>query len=215
MSILVTGFDAGQDKVNASAALVASLRDNLPEELLPLRTQLHFAILPLNSRLLRDAMLSEVVRYQPQFCLFTGQARGRNKINLERLSTNLKDFDSPDVDGYQPRGEKIEPAGPAAYWSSLPEQSEMVERLNSQGIPAALSNHGGNHLCNQLLYQALHWIQSNSSGLRCGFVHIPPLPLQAQTQWPDTPFMSLDMTRLAITHILLVLASKLADGTKS
>lgn len=211
MSILVTGFDPGPYGVNASAELVISLRDSLPEELASLREILHFAILPLSTRTLREALLSEIADCQPQFCVFTGQARGRNHIQLERLATNLNDFSSPDAEGLQPRGVSIEPSGPAAYWSTLPRQQDMVEQLNMSGIPAELSNHAGNHLCNQLLYQALHWAQENGSGVRCGFVHIPPLPLQAQTQWPETPFMSLEMTRAALSQILLILAPRLAN----
>ncbi|MEP3856742.1 MAG: hypothetical protein ABJM39_06825 [Porticoccus sp.] len=208
MSILITGFDAGHDKVNASAALVTSLQDDLPQPLLPLRSRLHFAVLPLSTSDLREAVLAEIAACQPRFCVFTGQARGRNKVNLERLATNLRDFDSPDVEGFQPRGERIEPGGPAAYWSTLPGQEAMLERLNRQGIPAALSNHAGNHLCNQLLYQTLHWAQQNGSGLACGFVHIPPLPIQVRRQWPETPFMPLEMTRAALVQILLVLVQQ-------
>ncbi|WP_461481019.1 pyroglutamyl-peptidase I [Porticoccus sp.] len=211
MSILVTGFDPGRDGVNASAALVTSLRDDLPADLLPFRSQLHFAILPLSSRELGGAVLAQVAASRPRFCVFTGQARGRHKVNLERLATNLKDFESPDVEGGQPRGELIEPAGPAACWSTLPGQQQMVDRLNDRGIPAALSNHGGNHLCNQLLYQMLYWARQSGSGVRCGLVHIPPLPVQAQTQWPETPVMPLAMTRAALTCILLVLAAQLAE----
>jgi len=212
VSILVTGFDPGHDDVNASAALVTSLRDDLPADLSPLRSQLHFAILPLRSCKLRRAILAQIAACRPRFCVLTGQARGRERINLERLATNLKDFDSPDVDGCQPRGELIESAGPAAFWSTLPGQQEMVERLNEQGIPAALSNHGGNHLCNQLLYQMLYWTRQSGAGVRCGLVHIPPLPVQAQTQWPETPVMPLAMTRIALTSILLALAAQSAEG---
>lgn len=208
MSILVTGFDAGHDQVNASAVLTASLRDDLPQPLYPLRSQLHFAILPLSASDLREAVLAQIAVCQPRFCVFTGQARGRNKVHLERLATNLRDFDSPDVAGCQPHGERIEPDGPAAYWSTLPGQEAMIEQLNRQGIPAALSNHAGNHLCNQLLYQVLHWAQQNGSGMACGLVHIPPLPIQVRHQWPETPFMPLEMSRAALAQILLVLVQQ-------
>ena len=39
-------------------------------------------------------------------------------------------------------------------------------------------------------------------------LHFPPLPIQAQTQWQETPFMSLDMTRKALEIILLELIKK-------
>jgi len=205
MSILVTGFDRGNDPVNASEVLVNSLRDNLPRELSPFCDQLHFVILPLSTRRVWDVLSTEIASRQPRYCVLTGQAKGRNRVELERLATNITDFDSPDADGLSPRGELIVSDGPAACWSTLPHQRAMVDDLNRCGIPAAMSNYAGNHLCNQVLYRTLHWAQCVGSGLQCGFVHIPPLPQQAQEQWPDTPFMPLDMTRGALERILLLL----------
>ncbi len=205
MSILVTGFDRGCEAVNASQALVDSLRDDLPPELTPWRSKLHFAILPLSSRDIGDALAAELETCRPRYGVFTGQARGRNRIELERLATNLLDFESADAMNMQPRGERIEPSGPAACWSTLPNQARMVEGLNARGIPAALSNHAGNHLCNQLLYLALRRGQQNESAPDCGFVHIPPLPQQLRSQWPESPFMPLEMTRAALVEILLAL----------
>lgn len=213
MSILVTGFDRGCEDVNASQVLVSSLQDDLPPELTPWRSQLHFAILPLSSRDIGDALAVELEAYRPHYCVFTGQARGRNRVELERLATNLLDFESADTMGLQPRGERIEPSGPAACWSTLPHQERMVEVLNARGIPAVRSNYAGNHLCNQLLYLALRRKQQHDSSPDCGFVHIPPLPQQIRKQWPESPFMPLEMTRVALTEILSLLLQSAPEAT--
>ncbi|MHB1245420.1 MAG: pyroglutamyl-peptidase I [Sulfuriferula sp.] len=163
-------------------------------------------ILPSSTNQLRTVILEHISRYKPAYCIFTGQAPGRNKITFERLATNLKDFGSPDGEGNQPYGDFIEPDGNAAYWSNLPNQELLVERLNDNGIPAAFSNHGGNHLCNQILYHGLHHAHTEGLNLKCGFMHIPPLPIQAQKQWLTTPFIPLSMARDALAFVLVALA---------
>lgn len=46
MTILVTGFDAHDDGVNASRVLLESLRDDLLDALGALRSVIHFALIP-------------------------------------------------------------------------------------------------------------------------------------------------------------------------
>ncbi len=209
MSILVTGFEPNDDGLNASKILIESLRDDPPQQLLDFRDRIHFAVMPPSTQQLRAAFLEQLSRYKPAYCVFTGQAPGRNKITLERLATNLKDFGSSDGEGSQPQGDLIEAEGAAAYWSSLPNQAELLERLSGSEIPAAFSNHGGNHLCNQLLYHGLHHAHCMGINLKCGFMHLPPLPIQAQKQWLGTPFIPLSMARDALALVLVELAGQL------
>ena len=212
MNILVTGFESNDDGLNASKILVESLRDDLPESLLAVREKIYLSVLPPSTTRLRSALLELLSRHSPAYCIFTGQAPGRNKITFERLATNLKDFGSPDGDGNQPRGDSIEADGSAAYWSNLPSQEKLIERLNKNEIPAAFSNHAGNHLCNQILYLGLHHAHTMGMNLKCGFLHIPPLPIQAQNQWPGTPYIPLSMARDAFVLILAELANMLPTG---
>ena len=211
MSILVAGFEPNDDGLNASKILIESVRDELPESLFGIQEILHFEVLPPSSDALQANLLKVIAKHKPIYCLFTGQAPGRNKITFERLATNLKDFGSPDGEGMQPHGEFIEKDGPAAYWSNLPNQESLIENLNENGIPAASSNHGGNHLCNQVLYHALHHAKVSNSNLMCGFMHIPALPVQAQKQWLGTPFIPLSMAREALALVLVDLAAELPN----
>ena len=211
MSILVTGFEPNDDGVNASGILVESIRDDPPESLSGIRELVHFEVMPSSTTRLQAVILGHISRHKPTYCIFTGQAPWRNKITFERMATNLKDFGSPDGEGNQPHGDFIEIDGPAAYWSTLPNQEALVECLNENGIPAALSNHGGNHLCNQILYHALHYVYTENKSLKCGFLHIPPLPVQAQKQWPGTPFIPLNMARDALALVIVELACMLPN----
>jgi len=213
MGILVTGFEPNDDGLNASKILVESLRDEPPKSLSNIQQLVRYEVMPPSSEKLRTAILDAIESHRPTYCVFTGQAPGRNKITIERFATNLKDFGSPDGEGRQPRDELIEPAGPPAYWSNLPNQELLIERLNRSEIPASFSNHGGNHLCNQILYHGLHYGGTSKQFVMCGFIHIPPLPSQAQNQWPGTPFIPLSMARDALALILIELAAMLPNNT--
>ncbi|MEO6146780.1 MAG: hypothetical protein ABIT70_06960 [Sulfuriferula sp.] len=211
MSILVTGFEPNDDGLNASKILIESLRDDSPDSISSILEIVHFEVMQPSTDTVQTDILKTILKYQPTYCVFTGQAPGRNKITFERLATNLKDFGSPDGNGKQPHGDFIEVDGPAAYWSSLPNQETIIECLNESGIPTAFSNHGGNHLCNQILYHGLHHAQTMNLNLMCGFIHIPPLPIQAQKQWPGTPFIPLSMARDALALVLIELAAALPN----
>ncbi|MGB5946965.1 MAG: peptidase C15, partial [Paenisporosarcina sp.] len=60
----------------------------------------------------------------------------------------------------------------AAYLSTLPIRS-MVETLNELGYPAAISNTAGTYLCNNVMYEGLHYINENNLNIPSGFIHIP------------------------------------------
>jgi pyroglutamyl-peptidase len=205
MKVLVTGFEPTKGRFNASRALVNSYRDELPPELAAHAAQLAFAILPTDTLALQGNLEQLLAQHRPRCCVFTGQAPGRNRINLERFATNLKDFDHPDGSGNRPRGENIDATGPVAYRATLPGMDAMIERMNAAGIPAAYSNHAGNHLCNQVLYLALHHTEIQGDGPECGFLHIPLLPEQVMEHWRHSPHMPLATTRQALSIVLTTL----------
>lgn len=206
--VLITGYAALPGKLNASQALIESMQASLPRALAPFAEQLHFMIMPLDTERVLPSLLAALAAHAPRYCVLTGQAPGRNRVQWERLAVNLRDFSEADAAGNQPRALAVDPAGPVAYWSSLPEQETAVDALNQAGIPAGFSNHAGNHLCNQLLYQSLHYAATAGVELGCGFLHIPALPAQAQVAETALPFMPIGMTREALTIVLLNLISR-------
>lgn len=200
MTLLVTGFEPWDDGINASGELIRSLADDPPGELQAVAGYLRYEILPADSDRLGDSVAALLAHHEPKAWIMLGQARGRNRICLERLAINVLDFDDPDTAGNRPRDQAVVADGPPAYRSTLARQAHIVDKLNDMAIPATLSSHAGTFLCNQALYLALHL--SAGSALQCGFVHVPPLPSQAVKQWPDSPHMPLAMTRSAVTALL-------------
>jgi pyroglutamyl-peptidase len=86
MVVLVTGFEPNDDEINTSEVVVKSLAENLPLELIECRELLRFEVMPGNTNLLEDALKQAFQVHAPDFCLFTGQAPGRNKITIERMA---------------------------------------------------------------------------------------------------------------------------------
>jgi len=202
MKILITGFEPNDKGLNASKILVESLSSELTSSIEPSIAEFTFEILPPDTESVKSVLYKLIESHNTDICVFIGQAPGRNKIGLERIAINLKDFGAPDGKGNHPKGDLIEPEGSAAYWSSVKNQQDIVEVLNNKGIPAFLSNNGGYHLCNQVLYLGLQLADKSQSNMKCCFIHIPPLPEQVINQWPGSPFMELSTTKNAIVTII-------------
>ncbi|MDP4086455.1 MAG: peptidase C15, partial [Bacillota bacterium] len=62
--------------------------------------------------------------------------------------------------------------GPDGYFSTLPIR-KFVQTLQENGYPAEISNSAGTYLCNNVMYQLLHKINSEKKDCISGFVHIP------------------------------------------
>ena len=83
-----------------------------------------------------------MVKYDPDVVLSIGQAGGRPDITVERVGINVDDCRIPDNEGNQIIDEPVYPDGPAAYFVTIPIKA-MVQRIQSRGIPASISNTAG------------------------------------------------------------------------
>jgi len=209
--VLVTGFEANDPPHrNASAMLVEALTQDLTGlQHAAGGAEVRTSLMPGDTAGLAvslEAALSEQPR--PTHLLLLGQAPGRSRITLERFATNLCDFGSPDRYGNLPRNVPVVQGGPPAFCSTWPEQMSLVAALNAASIPAAMSNDAGNHLCNQLLYLALHAAVKGGHPCAITFVHIPMLPQQVIAEEPMTvrhpncPYLPLPILIDAIGHLL-------------
>ena len=178
MKILVTGFEPfnGQ-RVNPSQEIVDKL-------VAPKGTTLIKEILPVEFEASAARLQALFRTHQPDIVLSIGQAGGRSEISVERIAINMDSVKSsngskllPDNAGNMPVDEPIEADGPAAYFATLP-LWEMVEVIQSKGIPAAISNTAGTYVCNHVMYTGLHQAAVYYPGMQVGFVHVPFLPEQ-------------------------------------
>lgn len=208
MKILVTGFKARPDEINAFEQLVGFLTQGLPVGYKSINADITFALVEDNTDTIKSELESLLMQHKPDCCVFCGQAPFRNKVLLEHTATNVRYIEQSNQPNGQHPSDFIEPDGPAAYIATLPNMLRMIEDMKLEEIPAAISHHAGNYLCNQILYLGLHYAEKNSANLSCGFLHIPILPKQVISQYSESPSMPLNMTSKALELVLLRLSKK-------
>jgi pyroglutamyl-peptidase len=116
--------------------------------------------------------------------------RARRMLSVERIAINLVDARIPDNQGEQPVDAPVVPAGPAAYFATLPVKA-LHRAAQRAGLPCEVSQTAGTFVCNAVFYGLMHQLATGAAPLaRGGFVHVPWLPEQG------TPGMQLrDMVR--------------------
>ena len=192
MKILVTGFEPfGGESRNPSAEVVKGLPDQIAgADMIKL-------ILPVTRYEAPAAIEQAVEKHCPDVVLSIGQAGGRAAISVERVAVNLDDYRIADNAGNQPADEPVVEGGPDAYLCRLPVK-EMVEAIQSEGIPAQLSMTAGTYVCNHVLYAVSHLLSTRYPNSKAGFIHIPYLPEQV-TDKAGMPSMSLGLSTRAVS----------------
>jgi len=139
--------------------------------------------------------------------LSLGVAGGRAALSVERVAVNLLDYRIPDNSGLQTRDRPILPGGPAAYFATLPVRG-IYEAIRSAGVPVELSLSAGAFLCNQALYEMLHYLADKGHEIPAGFIHLPALPEQAAPrEGGKVPSMSLETMQRGVAAAIKVLGS--------
>ena len=149
-------------------------------------------------------MLEQAVDdYRPDVVLSIGQAGGRCAVEVERVAINMVDSKKPDNDGYQPQECQLRADAPNAYFSNLP-LKRLVEAIQDEGIPAAISNSAGLYVCNSVFYTAMHLVYSKYPNMQAGFIHVPYLPCQVVGK-NKQPSMSTETTVQALIAVIQAL----------
>ena len=81
-------------------------------------------------------------------------------------------MEQPTIEGHIPLDESINLEGEPGYFSTLPIR-QMVNKLIEEGFPAEISNTAGTYLCNNVMYEALHYAKTTKPDMKAGFIHIP------------------------------------------
>jgi pyroglutamyl-peptidase len=208
MTILITGFGPFDGGSNASEALVRALTRRRRALAHAAGGEVETLVLPVDTARAGDLLAEAVSRLRPARLLLTGQASGRNRLCLEKLAINRRDFRVPDSAGAQPRNVCVCEGGPEVYRANWPDLEGAVAAMNAAGVPAQLSEDCGTHLCNQLLYLALHAANADRAAHVATFLHVPLLPEQviagepAATRHPACPYMPLEMSVRGVETIL-------------
>lgn len=184
MKILVTAFDPfGGERINPALEAVKLMRDQIEgAEIVKLEipTVFHKSI-----EKVKAAILSE----NPDVVLSIGQAGGRFEVTPERVAINVDDARIPDNEGNQPLNQPIFEDGEPAYFATLPVKA-IVEAIQTEGLPASLSNSAGTFVCNHIMYGVLYHISKMGKPIRAGFIHVPFTPEQVAKRPTPAPSLS-------------------------
>ena len=203
MKILLTGFEPfNQEPINPSQQIVNALVDEKIEGV-----ELITAVLPVDRFEGPDMLMRSYIKNQPDAVICLGEAGNRPTITVERVAVNLLDFGIEDNKGVRVTDKPIQPDGPAAYFTSLPAR-EIVEAMQSAGIPASLSLSAGAFLCNQVFYTIMHYLNNYQISIPAGFIHVPQLPEQVVEKRPLRPSMSLETMCKGITIAIKTVANQ-------
>lgn len=128
-------------------------------------------VLPVDFASSGAELLKLIKEIEPNVVISLGLAGGRYKITPERIAINVKDG-AADNEGHIPIDESINLEGEPGYFSTLPIR-QMVNKLLEEGLPAEISNSAGTYLCNNVMYEALHYAKTTKPEMNAGFIHIP------------------------------------------
>lgn len=202
MKLLLTGFEPfGGSKINPSEQVVYKLAD---QEIAGV--DLNTVILPVERFAGPDTLIRTYISAQPDVVLCLGEAGTNTAIAVERVAINLLDFLISDNGGHLITDKPIITDGPPAYFATLPVR-EMVNVLNEKGIPAQISHSAGTFLCNQVMYEMLHYIHKHQLSTSAGFIHLPQLPQQVAGKLPLRSSMSLEIMVQGVTAVIETLAA--------
>ena len=184
-TLLITGFDPfGGAAVNPSWLAVQALPERVGDVVV------HKMEIPTVFGEAARMVQEKAAGLQPDVILCVGQAGGRDAVTPERIAVNIRDARIADNAGNQPRGEFVEPHGPAAYFATVPVE-KMAQAITEVGILATVSNSAGAFVCNDVMYSLLH--QFDGTQTKVGFIHVPYLPEQG------SPSMELERIIRALT----------------
>lgn len=209
--VLVTGFEPfGGEDTNPSWEICRALPAAIG------RAPLETLLVPTQFRLAIEETAAAIERANPRLVILLGQAGGRACLSVERVAINVDDARIADNAGSQPVDEPVAPAGPAAYFATVPVKA-MTAAIREAGIPAEVSNSAGTFVCNHLFYGVLHFLAASGRDARAGFIHVPWLESQAVAR-PGEPAMALaTMVRGVEAAIVAALETatdvKMAAGT--
>ncbi|MBQ72799.1 MAG: pyroglutamyl-peptidase I [Planctomycetaceae bacterium] len=206
--LLISGFEPfdGAD-INPSASVVEALENDPPPGI-----DLATTILPVETGVAAEHLLSMIDQCGADIVVMLGEARGRPSICIEQVALNLLDFSIPDNAGQQIQERKISPDGPDAIFATLPVR-RLVDGLCMQDIPTERSLSAGTYLCNEISYRILEQSrkQDGSPSPIAGFIHLPSLPSQSAVFEGKIPSMSLDLQIQAVRSIIEILKQSDSD----
>lgn len=195
--VLLTGFEPFDGfSINPSAVIAETLKGTIIGNI-----HVYGKVLPLDYKHALDVLRDAIDSSNPTHIISCGQSYSSD-IRLERIAINAISTERADNYGYIPRSDVIIEDGPAGYFGTI-DPHPIVSRLRDNGINAKISYHAGTFGCNWVYYNLLDWAANGVIKVQVLFVHLPPLPVQAEEKKDrEIPFMDQDKQLKALRIII-------------
>ncbi|HEY2882083.1 MAG TPA: pyroglutamyl-peptidase I [Pirellulales bacterium] len=194
--VLLTAFEPyDRWKANASWLALVHLTQSLPEE-----PQVSTRLYPVDFSEMKLRLAADLAANY-DFALHVGQAPGSSRIQLEAIGLNVGGSSSQSPDQYRTLTED----GPVAYRSALP-LADWAVKLRRAGVPAQVSYHAGNYLCNATLYWSHYLAERLALATQTAFIHVPLDVSQVVNEPHGTASLPVNLSAQAVRLILEELA---------
>lgn len=183
LTVLMSGFDPYEGvEVNPSLIVPRELAQRgLGDDTLDdTAVTIHSVTLEVSFTKAWPKLLDAIEQLHPNIVIATGLKQASRGILLERCAENKSDTSRPDAYNMVPSQSKIDPNGPAAYWTGLPLRA-ILNAFTKDHIPATLSSHAGTFVCNALFYRLQEWATAQDHVLS-GFMNLPLVNEQPHPQ---------------------------------
>lgn len=195
-TVVISGFEPfGGEALNPTAELVA----DLSWLALPQKWTARAALLPVTFKDAYQSLRNVVEETRASHVIALGLAGGRAKVGLERVAINCIDARLADNAGFAPIDQRVRAGAPDGLFATLPLR-RMLDAALAQSLPCEISDSAGTFVCNYLLFRLLD--DSRFSARRCGFIHVPYLPQQADARVPAPPAMTLEEMRRTLNVVI-------------
>ncbi len=176
LNIIVTGFEPFLDNsINPTLEVLELLPKSIKgNEIITLK-------LPVEYDKCFDLLKPYIDKYEPGIILNLGLAPKRKYISLERVAINVNSSNNEDNLGVKKVDDCIIENGENAYFSKLPLR-KILNILDRKGIPVEISNTAGLYVCNNIMYNVLHYINTNKLDIKAGFIHVPLMDKQVKNR---------------------------------
>lgn len=205
--VLLTGFEPfGDSKANPSQQIACALGGETIGG-----AQITSLVLPVVFGQDMVRMQNAIRELQPALVLSLGLASGTSCVDIERFAVNLRVAEDWQPDQPLARSSPqaaIVDGGPDAYFATL--DPERIARAIAQRaqVPARAHGYAGAYLCNHVLYQTRHFVQTQGIACKAGFIHLPLSCEQAieedKVHLPSLPLGAMTQAiRIAIEEALI------------
>ncbi len=130
-----------------------------------------------------------------------GESMRSDSLHVERVAVNRRSYRIADNAGTLVEDKPVVEGGVAARFATLP-VDDCCHAARHVGVPCQPSDSAGTYLCNEIMFHSLDLADVGRAPRRCGFIHVPQLPEQAQLDGRPDSSMSLDDTVRGIRAIL-------------